>query len=241
MRALVHLPSLMLAPTSVAERAPTVQTLLARHAQALGPLERVASRRLHLRIIGMAPFELPVVVEMRRPNLIRKEVSIQGSVQVTVFDGKQSWKTDPLVPDGGKPMALAPEEAKVLLEEADFDGALIRPDSKGVKVRYMGPSRVAGRPAHKLRVILATGAEATVWFDAGSYLEVKRTQMGPVMGQTRPMDILTSDYRLVDGVKVAHKLEIGLAGAKEKVAIMIDTVELNAPIDGARFAKPVAN
>lgn len=238
MRNFILITSLLLAIPSYASTAPTAQALLEKHVQAIGPVERVQSRRVRMRVIGMAPFELPVVVEASRPNLIRKEVSIQGSVQVTAFDGKQAWKTDPFVPGGAAPSALPAEEAKALVEEADFDGVLVNTAAKGTKAAYAGPATVNGKPAHALKLTLANGSAVTVWLDAATALEVKRTQLGPVMGQMKPLDIFTSDYREIDGYKMPHKMEIGLAGAKEKMSILIDSVELNVKLDGARFAKP---
>ncbi len=238
MRTFILITSLLLAVPAYASPAPTAPALLEKHLQALGPVERVQSRRVRMRVIGMAPFALPVVVEASRPHLIRKEVTIQGSVQVTAYDGKQAWKTDPFVPGGDAPSDLPASEAKALIEEADFDGALVNPAAKGIKVAYAGPATVKGKPAHTLQLTLANGSAVTVWLDAVTSLEVKRTQLGPVMGQMKPLDIFASDYREVGGVKVPHKIEIGLAGAKEKMSILIDAVELNVKLDQARFAKP---
>ena len=239
MRNFILITSLLFALPSHASTAPTAQALLEKHVQAIGPVERVQSRRVRMRVIGMAPFELPVVVEASRPNLIRKEVAIQGSVQVTAFDGKQAWKTDPFVPGGGAPSDLPPDEARALVEEADFDGVLINPAAKGIKVTYAGPATVNGKPAHTLQLTRADGSAVTVWLDAVTSLEVKRTQLGPVMGQMKPLDIFTSDYREVGGLKVPHKIEIGLAGAKQRMAILIDAVELNVKLERTRFARPL--
>jgi hypothetical protein len=237
MRALFLLPALLLCLPSQASPAPTAQSLLDQHAKALGPIVQVQSRRVRMRVIGMAPFELPVTVEASRPNLIRKEVSLQGNVQVTAFDGKRAWKIDPFVPGGAKPSPLPAEEAKALLVEADFDGALIEPNAKGIKVAYLGPATVDGKAAQALQLTQANGEVATVWLDAATHLEFKRTQPGPVMGTMKSLDIFTSDYRVVDGIKVPHKIEIGLTGAKEKTSVIVDAVELNAKIDPARYAR----
>lgn len=239
MRALPLIFTLLLAlPSAHAAPAHTLQSVLDKHAQAMGPTDKIQSRRVRMRLIGLAPFELPVVVEAARPNLIRKDVTIQGSVQSTAFDGKLTWKTDPFVAGGMKPAPLPPLEAKALMEEADFDGVLVNTAAKGVKVVYGGPAVVDGKPVHALNLTLPDGGAASIWLDAASYLEVKRTQPGLVMGAIKPIDIFSSDYRLVDGVRIAHRLDIGLSGSKDRMAIMIDGVELNARIDPVRFAKP---
>ena len=241
MRTLILTISLLLAlPSSHASPAPTLATLRGKHAQAMGPSDRVQSRRLRMRLIGLAPFELPLVLEAARPNLIRKDLTIQGSVQSTAYDGKESWKTDPFVPGGMKPAPLPALEAKALIDEADFDGILAGAAAKGVKLAYAGPAVLDGKPVHALGVTLADGSPATIWLDAASYLEVKRTQPGLVMGAMQPIDIFSSDYRVVDGVPVAHRIEIGLKDAKQRMVILVDAAELNARIDPARFAKPKA-
>jgi len=221
-----------------AEPAPTVQTLLAKHAEAVGPVDRIQTRRVKLRITGMAPFELPAVVEASRPNLIRKDVSIQGTPQVTAFDGKQAWKTDPFVAGGDKPAPLPAAEARQLQEEADFDGALVKPEAKGIRVAYVGPATLNGKNTYELRVTLPDGAVQNVWLDAATYLETKRTQTMPLGGTMQTVETWSSDYRAVQGVKLAYRLESGVAGAPQKATIVVDSVEFNPRIDKARFAQP---
>lgn len=238
MRTLFLLAGLVLAMPSHAETAPTVQTLLDRHAMAVGPIDRMQTRRIKLHITGAAPFDLPVVVQARRPNLIRKDVHIQDNVQVTAYDGKRAWKTDPFVPGGATPATLSPEETRALLDEADFDGALIKPESKGVKVAYAGRAKVDGKDAYELRVTLPSGAAATVWLDGTTYLEAKRSQMLPVMGRMQKVDTRIMDHRAVQGIKVPYRMESGVSGAAQKVAILVDSVEFDPKIDNAVFEKP---
>ena len=225
-------------PATHAAAPMTLQTLLAEHVRAIGPVAKVQSRRVRMRVIGMAPFELPVVTEAARPNLLRKEVNIQGNTQITVFDGKQGWKIDPFVPGGATPSQLPPLEAKALAGEADFDGMLVNPAAKGIKLAYAGPAEVDGKPAHAVAVTLPDGGAATIWFDAASYLEIKRTQPALVMGEMKPVDVYSSDYRLVGNLQIPHRIEGGMPGVKERMVIVFDAVELNVKIDPARFVKP---
>jgi hypothetical protein len=239
MRILAPILALLVsASAAAAAPAPTVPELLASHVKALGAPDKVQSRRVHMRVVGMAPFEIPVVIEAKRPNLIRKDVSLQGSVQVNAYDGSDAWKTDPFVPGGATPAAMSGDEAKALLEEADFDGALVNPGAKGVRISYVGPADALGKAAHALRVTLANGNEATVYLDAASFLEVKRVQTRPVMGKPMELEVISSDYRMEGGVRLPHRIEIGAPGAKQRMAIVIDKVEVNVPLAAARFARP---
>jgi hypothetical protein len=217
---------------------PPLPELLANHAKAMGTLDKVQSRRLRMRVVGMAPFEIPVVVEAKRPNLLRKEVALQGSMQVHAYDGSDAWKSDPFVPGGTAPAAMPSEEAKVIVEEADFDGALVNPASKGIRIVYAGAAQAEGKPAHALRVTLANGNESTVYLDAATFLELKRVQTRPMMGKMVELEIIPSDWRMVDGVRMPHRIEIAPPGAKQRAAVIIDAVELNVPLAAARFARP---
>jgi hypothetical protein len=217
---------------------PTVAELLASHAKAIGALDKVQSRRVRLRVIDMAPFEIPVTIEAKRPNLIRKEVALQGSVQVSAYDGADAWKTDPFIPGGMTPAAMPADEARALVEEADFDGALVNPAAKGNRIAYVGAAEAAGKPAHALRVTLANGNEAVVYLDAATFLELRRVQTRPIMGKPMELEIVSSDYRLVEGVRMPHRIEIGAPGAKQRMAIVIDAVELNVAVDVQKFRRP---
>jgi hypothetical protein len=179
-----------------------------------------------------------VTIDAKRPNLIRKEVALQGAVQVSAYDGGDAWKTDPFVPNGQAPAALPAEEAKALLEEADFDGALINAQAKGNRVSYIGKADVAGKAAHGLRLTLANGNEAVVYLDAASFLEVKRVQTRPMKGKPVELEIWSSNYRVVDGVRIPHRIEIGAPGATERVAIVIDAVSFNVALAANHFTRP---
>ena len=160
----------VLAAQSPAPLALPLDTVLARYAEAIGPVETIQSRRTTMRVAGAAPFEIPVVVEATRPNLIRKEVSIQDNIQVTAYDGTDAWRIDPFVPGGNRPMDVPVAELPDLMEEADFDGVLIDSAAKGHRVTYAGPGLITvGRtriPVHSLAVRLRNGRESLVHLDA---------------------------------------------------------------------------
>jgi hypothetical protein len=239
MRLFAVILALLLSCTAYAAApTPPLPELLANHAKALGTLDKVQSRRMRLRVVGMAPFEIPVVIEAKRPNLIRKEATLQGSVQVQAYDGSEAWKTDPFVPGGATPAAMPADEAKVLAEEADFDGILVNAAAKGNRISYAGAAEVGGKPAHKLQVALANGNESTIYLDAATFLEVKRVQTRPMMGKPVELEIFSSDWRLSSGVFVPHRIEIGTPGAAQRMAIIIDGVEWNVPLAAAKFTRP---
>ncbi len=216
-------------------------TVLERHVAALGPLGTIQSRRATIRAVGIVPFDLPIVTEAQRPNLLRKEVNIQGSIQITGFDGTDAWRIDPFVPGGTKPMDLPAAELAELLEESDFDGPLVNAAAKGHRVEYAGPAVMtdSGRsfPVHVVRLHVKNGGASTVYLDATTFLERKRVLVRPVMGRDTEMEIFARDYRTISGIPVPHLMEIVVKGLPQPSRLIIERVELNVSLDRARFTR----
>lgn len=222
----------------------SLDVVLARHAAATGPYARSMTRRTRLVISGVAPFDIPIEVEAMRPNLLRKTMTLQGSAQITAYDGTSAWRIDPFARSGRDPIDVPPAELADLLEEIHFDGPLLARGSDAPRLAYAGPAvvTVAGRrvAVHSVRVTFAGGRESTVHLDATSFLEVLRTQRRPVMGADTEMVITSSDYRAVRGLHVPHRLEIRVAGAPTPIGIALQSIELEVPLTRARFARPTA-
>jgi outer membrane lipoprotein-sorting protein len=226
------------ASTSAVSTNWTVESIIKKHAMAIGDIGKVHSRRVKLRILGMAPFEIPTIVEAKRPNLIRREVNVQGQLQITGYDGKDAWKIDPFMPSGKKAIDVAVEDLPALLEETIFDGIVITASTLGFSPRYLGEQQIAGRTAHVIKVTVPGTGETTVFLDTTTFLEVKRLQKRLVMGRMTDLEVFSSDYRQQDGMWIPFKMEIGTVGASQRMSMVIDAVENNPSIVETRFKRP---
>jgi outer membrane lipoprotein-sorting protein len=231
---------LLVTPALTAPQAPTIEQLVARHIEARGGVARlkaVQTRRTTGVMSGVAPFDLPFTVEQKRPGFFRRELSIQGTPQITVFDGKGGWKIDPFTTGNAKPQPLTPDDVKDLIEDADMDGALVDWASKGNKVEYLGQEKLEGGPAYKLKLTYADGRVSTIFLDTQSYQEVERVVTRKQMGQDIEMEVFTSGYTPVQGVSEPSRIDIGPKGSTQRMHLEITTVEVNVPMDDARFGK----
>src|SRR5438552_7292284 len=91
--------ALLMGGTASAE---TLDQILARNAAARGPIRDVKS----LRLTGKAQFgggdfnvEAGYALVVKRPGMLRLEVSLQGLTQVVAYDGKEGWA---MTPFGGR-------------------------------------------------------------------------------------------------------------------------------------------
>ncbi|MEO5800281.1 MAG: acyltransferase [Gemmatimonadales bacterium] len=239
---LLLLPSILVGQSVVAPAALPLDTVIARHIAAVGPIDRMQTRRVSMRVTGMAPFEIPVTVEAMRPNLLLKKVTIQGAVQITGYDGRSAWRVDPFVSSSKKAVDVPAAELEDLMEETDFDGPLMHAAAKRNRLRYVGPAvvTVLGKPTpvHAIELTQANGRQAIVHLDATSYLEVLRTQTRMVMGTATPMKITSTDYRTVLGVRVPYLTEIAIAGMAEPIRLKIDAVLYGVSLTPKEFARP---
>jgi hypothetical protein len=220
-----------------------VDQLIAKYLEARGGLAKIQAiqtMRITGKMVG-GPQEFFITMEFKRPNQLRVEVTIQGQVIVQVFDGKQGWSINPFAGyQGGKKdvQPMSPDETKEFEEQADMDGPLVDYAKKGHKVEYAGQESVEGSPAYKLKVTLKNGTITTMFLDADTYLNVKDSSKMKLRDTEVENDVIYSDFKEVDGMLMAHSMDIKTRGAGEGQKMIFEKVELNVPVDSARFIMP---
>jgi hypothetical protein len=239
---LMLLPALLHAQAVVAPAPLPLETVISRHISAMGPVQQFQTRRVSMRVNGMAPFEIPVVAEAMRPNLLLKQVTIQGAVQLTGYDGRSAWRVDPFASSSKKGVDVPEAELMDFLEETDFDGPMVNAAAKGNRLRYVGPRvvSVAGRPTpvHAVELTQANGRQAVVHIHATTYLEVLRTQSRDVMGTDMAMTITPSDFRTAQGITTPFLMEIAVEGLPAPIRLQIDQVEFGVALNRTQFSRP---
>jgi len=220
--------------------AQTVDEIIAKNIQARGGMEKLKAVRT-IRESGkitLGPgMEVPAVMEQKRPNSLRLEITLQGLVAVQAYDGKTGWQ---IMPFQGKkdPEATGEDDTKSLAEQADIDGPLVDYKAKGNKVELLGKEPVEGTEAYKLKVTLKNGEVRTISLDADSFLEIKVESKRTVRDTEREAESTLGDYKEVEGMMMPFSVESGMKGAPQKQKITIEKIEINPAIDDARFKMP---
>ena len=220
--------------------AETVDEIVARHVAARGGREALAAVRT-LRMTGKAMAgpgrEAIVRREMARPGRIRTEFEFQGTTGVYAWDGSSGWRVSPL--DGGfDPEPLPAEEAALAAEQADIEGPLVDWKEKGNAVELVGKAALPGGPAEEARVTLKSGAVRRLWVDAATGLVVRMETTRRMRGRELTVEATFGDYRKTDGVAFARVIEVGLRGRPARLRIVVESVEVNPPLDDLRFQMP---
>lgn len=220
--------------------AQTVDEIIAKHIQARGGMEKLKALktiRYSGKMVVGPGLEAPALFEQKRPNSIRLEFTIQSLSFVQAYDGKVGWFINPF--QGKKdPEAMGEDDLKSTAEQADFDGPLLDYKQKGNKVELVGKEAVEGTDAYKLKITLKSGDVRYMYLDADSYLPIKEESKRTIRGAEVESESTPGDYKEVEGIWIAHSLETGIKGSPQKQKITIEKVEINPPLDEARFKMP---
>ncbi|HEV2946449.1 MAG TPA: hypothetical protein VGX70_03670 [Gemmataceae bacterium] len=220
--------------------AQTADEIIAKYAETIGgmpELQAVKTLRRTGKLQAGGGFEMVVLYENKRPNLVRQNMTMQGMTGVAAYDGQSGWKIDPWA--GRKdPEPLGEDEMKAVLEDADFDGPLVNYQKKGNKVEYVGMEPVEGTDAFKLKVTLRSGDVRYFYMDTDYYVPIKMESKRMVRGAELEFETTLGDYKQVAGIYLPHSAEINTKGSSEKQKLTFEKIEANVPIDDSRFVAP---
>jgi len=219
----------------------TPDDIIAKNNDAKGGLAKqkaVTSVRMTGRMNVGPGIDAPIVLEMKRPKSMRIDIAIQGMTITQAYDGTVGWMLNPL---SGRtdPEPLPSEAMKAVEEQADMDGPLIDYKAKGNTVELLGKEKADGTDCYKLKVTLKNGDTRTFFIDAESYLEIKVESRTMVRGTEQLGDTIVGDWKEVGGILMAHSVDTGQPGAPMRQKMTIEKIELNVPIEDARFTLPV--
>ncbi len=212
-----------------------VDDVVARAIQARGGIERIKHEQTQ-RLTGKISLPGgagPLRVEMKRPGMMREEVTLDGKSQIRTTNGTIGWGAGTLRGPAA-PQQVGAQELQSLANSADFEGPLVNYKDKGNRVELAGMETVGGRQTYKLVIHMKNGEDRTDFIDAKSYLELK--WQGLVSGSV--FESYFRDYRRVKGLMFAFEIDSGVAGQAANQKIVFDKIEVNPKLENARFGKP---
>jgi hypothetical protein len=229
-------------------KALTADELVEKHLTALGgrsalaKLEsRVARGTISISAQG-ADVAGPVEIYAKAPNktrtYFRVDLSQFGAGELVVdqrCDGKTAFVSNSMRGD----REITGTQLQGMLN-ASFPTPLLTYKQAGTALDLKGKDKVGTRDVYVLQYMPKAGPSSTQFFDAETWLlvrvvtKVDAAELGGEMEQTTDL----SDYRDVDGVKVAFALKV--VNPVQTLAVAVDTIEHNKPLDDAMFARPAA-
>lgn len=219
-----------------AASAQTLDEVIAKYREAKGGAawKNVDTMRMTARIVTQG-IELPMTMVTKRPNMMRQDMSFQGVSIVQAFDGTTAWGINPML-GSSEPSEVTGPMAESLKDQADFDGALFDYKDKGSTAELVGIEELNGTKVVHVTLTNRKNQVQHYYLDADTMLERKvvvKADMG-----AGPMTIETelSNYQTFDGIPVP--MTITQNAPSGQVAITVEKVEFNAPVDDALFRMP---
>jgi hypothetical protein len=213
----------------------SLDDVVARVIKARGGIERIKHEQTQ-RLTGKISLPSgsgPLLVEMKRPGMMREEVTLNGKSQIRTTDGLSGWGVGTLR-EAPIPQEVDAQELHNLAGSADFEGPLVDYKEKGNRIELAGKEKVGKRKAFKLVISMKSGENRIDFIDCKTYQELK--WQGRVSDSV--FESYFRDYRRVKGLMFAFEIDSGPLGQPLNQKIIFDKVDVNPPLDDARFGKP---
>jgi len=203
-------------------------------------IKAVQSERVTGRIVFAPGQEGAFVVELKRPLKMHMEISVQGQSIVRVFDGKSAgWILNPF--DQNKDVQPMPaEDLKNITDESDFDGPLVDYQAKGNQIELIGKEVLDDKPVYRLKLTNKSGDTRFYLFDAATFILRKWEGTRKTGTREVPWESYFSEYREVQGLKYAFRIDQGSPGTGDKQTLITEKIEIDPTLNDARFGKPGA-
>lgn len=219
-------------------RAQTLEDIIARNLEAKGgvdALRATTSTRMRgtIRLHQPPPSEGPIVLQMtvsvKRPNKVRRDMTLKGETRTVAFDGATAWQSTP-----SGPVEMQGLQADAIRSEGEFDSVLLTYRDQGHRIVLEGTETLDGRRVHRLRVTRREGPIQTYYLDAETYLEQKVATEIELGGQRIRSEMILGDYRTVEGRTVPFRARQLVNGALA-ADIEFAQIEFNVPLDDSLF------
>lgn len=226
--------------------AQTADEIVEKHLAALGgrdALGKITSRRsIGTMTIATPGGDLsgPIEISAKAPNkarvVIQLDLSAVGAAgTMTIeqkFDGTAGWALNSMQGDS----EITGNQLDNMRNNT-LPSALLTYKAAGTKIEVLPKEQIAGQDVIVLRVTPKAGSVARLFLDAQTYLLVRTvaTVNAPQLGGDIEQTGEFSDYRAVDGVKVAF--HVVNSNPLQTGTIKLTKVEHNVAIDDAIFVK----
>jgi hypothetical protein len=239
--------SLLFVPVVAGRAIPqTADDVVEKHLTALGgrdTLGKITSRRSTGTITIATPggdLSGPIEISAKAPNktrvLITLDVTAVGGPGDMVidqkFDGVAGWSLNSLQGDN----EITGNQLDNMRNNV-FPSALLTYKAAGTRIEVLPKEQLAGKDVIVLRVTPKAGSVSKWFLDAQTYLVVRTvaTVNSPQLGGDIEQTSDLSDYRAVDGVKVAF--QVINSNPLQTGTVKLTKVEHNVTIDDAVFSK----
>jgi hypothetical protein len=175
------------------------------------------------------------VMEVKRPNKIRLEISIGGDTVTKTYDGKTEWKFGS--PGQKTPERITESQANQFIGETDIDGPFLDFSAKGTQIELLGKELLGSSLVWKLKVTPKAGTISYYYVESTGYLVLLREQVSEEKdGQQNLSQQFYQDFQRVQDVTFPFVVIAQTSISDEPTRLKCEKIELNIPESDDRFA-----
>ena len=212
------------------------------------PLDKVANR--YLEVVGgkqaisgfeqgrfegdmtMMGIDVPITIYMKKPDMVRVEISMMGQKIIQASNGKKAWTVNPMSGQSG-PTEISMDQ----IQNPDFgDDLFLHIGEPGYEFTYVGEVEVEGETYSQIDVQSPVGFQQhffskKTWLRAFAKATVEE-------GEAAGTEVTTyfDDYKDVDGYTMPHHIRISSEG-NDVMVMNISEVDITE-IDPTIFDLP---
>jgi photosynthetic reaction center cytochrome c subunit len=219
---------------------PPADQILDKYLQALGGAQKLAAVTSFIANgtssgYGPESTKRPVEIYAKAPAQRTTIIHTDNGDSTTVYDGSAGWIAAPLRPV--PVLALSGNELAGARLDAEMSFPARLKQALG-NWRVGFPLTVGDKDLQVVQGTSPAGAIATLYFDPDTGLLMRVVRYAASVVGRLPTQIDYEDYRDVSGVKMPFRWTVTWLDGKETVELT--EIQLNAPIDPGKFARPSA-
>ena len=218
--------------------------ILDKYTQALGGAQRLAGLTSFVgkgTSVGFGGFGGGGQVQMfakapdQRTTIIEFKDDPNRGDSTRSYNGRAGWIKTPLTVLGEYALSGGELDGARLDAQLSFPGQI-----KGVltNLRVSSPTTINGREVQVVQGTGPRGLVATLYFDKESGLLVRLLRYGKSPIGRVPTQVDYADYRDVNGIKMPFRWTFAWLDGRD--SFELSEVQLNVPIDAAKFGRPVS-
>ncbi len=216
-------------------QAQSVNEVLEKHFKTIGQEKLVAVQSFFIKAnVSQMGMELPMEMRIKKPDMFIINIEVQGQKMVQAFDGQKGWMIIPMMsPD---PQELAGAQLDQAKEQVNMEGELYNYEKKGSTAEMAGKVNVDGKEMYRIKLTDKEGNVKDYFIDANTYLISKVKAKVSAQGQTVDVEQIMGDYKTIDGIKMAMKIES--KSPMGTAVITMEEIKFNEKFDDSIFKQP---
>ena len=213
----------------------TLDEVLAKHFKAVGQEKLASINTFSIKAtVNQMGIDLPMEMKMKKPGKFRLDMDMQGQKMIQAFDGENGWMIAPWV--SMEPQDLEGDQLKQAISQANMEGELYNYAAKGHMADLIGKVKDGDKNVFQIKLTTEDGNIRDYFIDAELYLVTKVKAKISAMGQIVEVEQRMMDYKEIEGIKMAMKIESD--SPMGTAMVIMEEIKFNEEIDDSIFKRP---